>query len=166
MWNLSTGTIKGLLGKDAPYGSLAELLENGVIEIYSGSRPANADTTEVGSGTLLCTLTLNGDTFVAGAPENGINMGTFDGNTLKRAIDAVEDPDLEIWKGTGVADGTAGWCRWYANAKATGASSTAVRMDGSIATSGGDLNMLNGTTVVTGIDSEVSDVSFDMTSTN
>ena len=37
--------------------------------------------------------------------------------------------------------GTAGWFRFYANDLTTGASSTAARFDGSVSTSGAQLNM-------------------------
>ena len=161
MWKLSTGMVKGLLGKTAPFGSVAELLANGTLDIFSGSRPSGgADETE--GATLLASITLNGDAFVAGVATNGINVGEFDGLTMKRAIDAATSV-TEVWKGAGIADGTATWCRWYANDKTTGASTTAVRMDGVIATSGGDLNLVNGTSIVTGVNTEISDVSVTMT---
>lgn len=159
-WNLSTGMIKALLVKTGTYGSVAELLEDSVIEIFIGTRPVNADTTE-GSSAIL-RLTLNGAAFVAGVATNGINLGELDGTTLKRAIDSVTS-NTEIWRGAGISDGTAGWARWYANAMVTGASTTAIRMDGTVATSGGDVTMVNGVTIVTGVDSDVSDVSVTMT---
>jgi len=157
-WNISTGFKKGLLGKTAPYGSFAELLADGVIRIYSGSRPASADATE--TGTLLLTITKDGGAFTGGSATNGLNMGEFDGTTLKRSLDGGSP---ETWKGTGLADGTSGWCRFYANDYTTGASTTAVRCDGIVSVSGGELNMSNGTTITTGVDSEVTDVSFTAT---
>jgi len=157
-WNLSSGMQKGLLQKSGTYGSMAELLTNSTIDIFAGTRPAGgADETE--GGIPILSITLNGDAFVGGVATNGINLGVMDGTTLKRAIDAVNDPALEVWKGAGLSDNTAGWARWYSNDKTTGASTTAVRMDGVVATSGGDLNMVNGTSIVTDVYSEVSDVS-------
>lgn len=153
-WNLSTAITKGLLGPDAPKGSLTDLLITGVIEIYSGARPANSDAVE--TGTLLLTITLDG--LAATTPmtvTNGINLGAFVALVLKQATG-------ETWKGTGVADGTAGWARWYAAPFTKGASTTAVRMDGTVSVSGADVNMANGTTVTIGVDSEVTDVSFNM----
>lgn len=162
-WNLSTGLKKALLQKSGTYGSVAELLTNSTIDIFSGTRPVGgADATEGVSPIL--SITLNGDAFVGGVATNGLNVGVMDGTTLKRAIDAVLDPAIEVWKGTGLSDATAGWARWYANDKTTGASTTAIRMDGVVATSGGDINMVNGTSIVTGVDSEVSDVSITITS--
>lgn len=50
---LSTG-IRNYLNK---YGSIANALRNGKIEIYSGAQPATADA--AATGTLLCTITAN-----------------------------------------------------------------------------------------------------------
>jgi len=141
-------------------GSLREVFKNSVIRVFTGSRPADADTTE--SGTQLLELSLNGDSFTAGDPTNGLNFGTFSGTTLKRATDP-ETSATEVWKDDGMADGTAGWARWYDNSLTTGASTTAIRMDGVVATSGGDLNLSNGTTITSGVASQVTDVNFTVT---
>lgn len=95
---------------------MAELLANGVIDIFVGVRPlGGADETEGASPIL--TLTLNGDAFVPGVATNGLNLGEFIDTTLKRAIDGATS-NTEIWKGIGLAPGgTAGWARWYANDK-------------------------------------------------
>lgn len=159
MWNLSTGLKKGLLGADSPNGSLAELFAYGIIDVYDGLRPDDADSTE--RGTHLLRITLNGDAFVAGVDTNGLNMGEFDGVILKRAIDIITSA-IEVWRGKGLADGTAGWARFRTNSAVTGASITEIRMDGMVAPSGAELNMVNGVGVVTDIYSEVSDVSFTM----
>lgn len=139
--------------------SVRELFQNSTIDIYDGSRPATADLTE--SGNKLLPITLNGGAFVAGEDTNGLNLGDFSGNTLKRATDPETDA-TEVWKGDGIAAGTAGYARWYNNAKVAGASSSAIRMDGVVAVSGADLNMVNGTTIAIGVASEVSDVSMTM----
>ncbi len=153
-WNLSTGLIKGMLGPDSPNGSLTDLLVNSVIRIYTGSRPADADATE--SGTLLLEITLDGLTSTTPMTgTNGINLGEFIDNTLKQAAG-------ETWKGEAVATGTAAWGRWYAAAYTLGASTAAVRADGVVSTSGAEINMSNGTSVVSGVDSEVTDVSFSL----
>ena len=146
-------------------GSIREILKNGTIDLRSGVRPSTgADITE--AGTELLNITLNGDTFVAGEPTNGLNLGVFSGLDFKRAVDPITAV-TEDWKGTGLAaasTGTsAGHARWYANDKITGASTDAVRMDGVVATSGGDINMVNGVTIVDGIDSAVSDVTVNVT---
>jgi len=140
-------------------GSLAELMRNGVIEIYSGTRPSSAN--DVATGSLLCVITRDGGTFVADASANGLNLGDMDGDDLKRAIDE-STTITELWRGIGIYAASAGWARWYDNSFDKSGLSTAVRMDGLVATSGGDLNMTNGTTIAVDIYSEVSDVSHSM----
>ena len=133
-------------------GSYASVLRNGIIDIYSGGQPTSADDAE--TGTLLCSITLNSATFTPGSPENGINLGQVDNATIHKAI----DPDTgnpEVWSGIGTAAcGTgginAGWFRFYANDKATGSSTDAIRIDGAISTSGAQLNM-SSTLIVEGV---------------
>lgn len=137
-------------------GSVADVLRNGILVLYTGIRPASADDAE--TGTKLCEITLDAGAFVAGQSENGVNIGEFSGNTLKRAINP-ETGITEIWRGLGLANGTAGWARWYDNDYVTGASTSAVRMDGTVATSGGDVNMSNGTGIVVDVHAEVTNVS-------
>ncbi len=146
-------------------GSVMEVLKNGTIDLRSGIRPASgADIVE--AGTELLNITLNGNAFVAGEATNGLNLGVFSGLELKRAVDPITGV-TEVWKGAGLAaasTGTAaGHARWYGNAKVTGASTSAIRMDGVVSTSGGDINMVNGTTIVESIDSIVSDVTITLT---
>lgn len=101
----------------------AETFKNGVLAIYSGTQPASADDAE--TGTLLCLITKDGGTFVPGQPGNGLNFGTPAGGRIDKAT-------TEEWKGTVLADGTAGWFRFYDNSYTTGASTTAKRFDGTI----------------------------------
>ena len=140
-------------------GSVQEILKNGVIDLYTGTRPTNADATE--SGTKLLSITKDGGPFTPGEATNGLNLGEFVGDTLKRDIDP-ETGLTEVWRGVGLVDGTAGYARWYDNDRTTGASTSAIRMDGVVAVSGADLNMVNGTSIATGVNSEVSDVSHTM----
>jgi hypothetical protein len=125
---LSTGLRDGLLGTDDFKG----LFTDGVIRIYSGTQPTSADDAE--SGTLLCTITVGSGAFTAGAATNGLEFGTPGSGTIAKSTS-------ETWSGVAVATGTAGWFRFYANAMTTGSSTTAVRFDGSVSTSGAQLNM-------------------------
>lgn len=138
-------------------GSLAEVFKNSTMDIRSGARPSTADLTE--SGTKLCTLSRGAGAFSAGSSANGLNIGEFSSTTIKRAIDPTTGVS-EVWRGQNDATGTAGHVRWYANDRTTGASSSAVRMDGTVNTSGADVNLSTGTSLVVDIYSEVSDVSF------
>ena len=113
---------------------MAGALSTGVIEIYTGAQPATADG-PVG-GTLLGTVTLNGDPFTPGSATNGLTFAT--------AADGAVAKSATTWRFNGLATGSAGWFRFKGNAvDAGGSSTTAVRLDGSIAASGGDLTIGN-----------------------
>lgn len=120
-------------------GAFRDIFKQGVLEIYSGSQPATADAAE--TGTKLLRITVSSGAFVAGAQANGIQFGA--------PVAGVIAKNTDVWSGVGLADGTAGWWRLYDNAYTTGLSTSAIRMDGNCATSGGDLNMAS-LTVTTG----------------
>lgn len=127
--------------RNATIGStgMAGALTTGVIEIYSGAQPATAN--DPVSGVLLGTVTTNGAAFTPGSPTNGLLFGTVANGTIGKSTDQ--------WQFTGVANGTAGWFRFKGNASDAGSSSTThVRLDGSIATSGGDMQIGNLTVTV------------------
>ncbi|MBO7670859.1 MAG: hypothetical protein J6S60_09755 [Oscillospiraceae bacterium] len=107
--------------------TFAEDFQNGVLAIYSGTQPASADDSETGE--LLCLITKDGGGFTAGSPDNGLNF------TRTEQAGTVSKAEGEEWMGTAVANGTAGWFRFYDNNYTTGASETAKRFDGSIGTS-------------------------------
>lgn len=126
---LSTGLRNALAGTTG----FAAAFANGVIEIRTGNQPATAD--EAVTGTLLGTVTLNSGAFTPGSPTNGLTFAAAAGGAVSKS---------GVWSFNGAADGTAGWFRLKANAVDAGAlSTTHVRMDGSIATSGADLNLSN-----------------------
>lgn len=138
-------------------GSFMGILRNGRLDLYSGALPADADAAE--TGVKLASITMNGGTFVADASANGINIGVLSSNTMKRAVDP-NTGTTEVWTGDGLADGTAGYGRWYANDVTTGASTSAIRMDGTVTTStGGDIVMTNGRDIMIGAPATVTDVS-------
>lgn len=137
MLRISSGLQAKLLGGSGA-GSLQTLLSGGVLRVYAGTQPADADTTE-GSAVLLGEVSLNGGTFIPGAGGASTNGLTFD----DPASGDLNKAAAEVWQGSGVADGSAGWFRFYDSNRTTGASTTAVRLDGVIATSGGELTMTN-----------------------
>lgn len=142
-------------------GSFAQVFRNCTADGYSGVRPASgADAAE--TGTKLVTYTRGGGPFVAGASANGMNFGEFSGTTLQRAIDPSTGVS-EVIRGTGLANGTLGYVRLYDNSKTTGASTSAIRMDGVAATSGGDVNIAGGLTITSGVASEITGVNFTVT---
>lgn len=115
-------------------GSMKDALSGKVIKLYSGAVPATANDAITGGNTLLCTISTGGDgtplEFEA-TPVNGI---------------LVKDTSDE-WVGTVLASGTATFYRFSAAADADGASTTNVRVQGSVAIVGGDLNLSNPTLV-------------------
>ena len=126
----STGLRTALVGTG---GGLSTIFANGIIEIYSGAQPANADAAV--TGTLLGRVTLASGAFTPGTATNGL--------TWAAAANGVASK-TGVWSFNGIADGTAGWFRFKGNGADAGALSTTLpRMDGSIASSGGDLQIAN-----------------------
>ncbi len=124
---LSTGLRNKMLDGGAT-GGVKGSLALGFINIYSGPQPLTAD---VGAtGTLLGTVSVNGT-------GTGLTFDPSSGGTLSKAV-------AENWKFNGVAAGTAGWFRFYpAGGNPAALSTTEARIDGSIASSGADVNLTN-----------------------
>lgn len=141
-FSYSTGFVHKIFNNTANGGlGFAEIFKDGVIEVYSGTRPVNADAAV--SGTLLGTVTVNGGAFVAGQSTNGLEWGT----AADRAIDKAS---AETWQFTAGASGTATWFRIKGNATDAGSSSTSLpRIDGTISAFGGDAT-LSDTNIVSG----------------
>ena len=134
---LSTGLRNAMLGAVGFKGALL----NGVIYVYTGAQPLLADNAV--SGTLLGKITVDAGAFSFGTSTNGLN---FDAP----ALGVITKAAAEDWKFNGIADGTAGWFRFMGNVSdALGSSTTLARMDGSVGTSGADLNLSN-IAIVTG----------------
>ena len=113
--------------------SIKDIFNGGILKIYTGVQPSSAD--DAPTGTLLVTITVNGTS-------QGITFDDAVGGVIKKN-------SSEIWSGTAVATGTAGWFRLQANDDPESLSSVAERIDGAIATSGAELNMSN-TTIESG----------------
>ena len=128
---LSTGLRNNLLG-DGTGNSFKALFLNGVLEIYSGNQPSDPDAIE--SGTKLVRITVDGGAFTPGAATNGLEFDAATAGAISKAA-------AEAWQGAGLAVGTAGWYRFYTNAYTTGASTTAIRFDGNVATAGSQLDL-------------------------
>ena len=126
---LSTALRNNLAGTTG----FAATFANGVIDIYSGTQPASADAAI--TGTLLGRVTLNSGAFTAGTATNGLTFAAASGGAVSKS---------GVWSFNGVAAGTAGWFRLKGNALDNdGVSTTLPRVDGSIATSGADMNLSN-----------------------
>ncbi len=134
-------------------GCFAEVFKNAVLDLYSGSRPSSADLIE--TGTKLARITNGGGAFVAGSPDNGINFGE---SATAGAINLATDPDTgsdQALKGIGLVTGTAQFGRLRANTAVEGASTTEIRMDGRVSTSGAEINMSAGTGIVLDVYADV-----------
>ncbi len=123
-------------------GSLADLLELGFIKIFTGAQPASAD--DVETGTELVKITDNSGAHDTGTGENGIQLA------LDAASGVLTKEAAQTWSGVAAETGTAGWFRFYAKEGVAGASGTAIRFDGSIGTSGADLQMASTSISATG----------------
>lgn len=105
----------------AAVNPLAALLNSGTLLVYTGSQPTDANTAVSGQ-TLLVTLTFQSTAF-AGAAASGA--------AGSRVVTATANA---ITSGTCVATGTAAWFRCLKSDAVT------VVLDGSVGTSGADLN--------------------------
>jgi hypothetical protein len=107
----------------------------GVMYLYSGPQPLSADNPV--AGTLLGIATKDGANFAFGSPTNGLVFDAPVAGVISKAA-------ADAWKFTGIAEGTVGWFRLMGNANdALGTSTTLPRLDGSVGTSGADLNLSN-----------------------
>lgn len=144
---LSTGFVNAV----NQTGSVKATMQDSVIGIFSGTQPANADATE-GAGSLLMLITVDGGAFTGGSATNGLEMGTSTDGVLSKAAG-------ETWKGTGLAAASTGttatWFRWYANAYTTGASTSAVRIDGAIGTTSAYEMQMSNTSIVEDVEAIV-----------
>ena len=132
------GTVVGF----ARGGSMKDIFKDGVLRIYSGTQPSSPDNAI--AGTLLLEITESGGAFAHGAFANGLE---FENDPT---AGEMEKASGETWQGTGLVAGTAGWFRFCANPTDNGAASTVLpRIDGSVGTSGADLNM-SSTTITVG----------------
>ena len=111
-------------------GSFKDALDGAYLKIYSGTPPATADAAIPAGATLLCTVTVD-----AGPTGLTFEASTTTGLLLKAGA--------ESWEGVNVADGTAAWFRMAPPADAGDLSTTAIRVQGSAAQAGADLNLTN-----------------------
>jgi len=112
-------------------GSLKSQLDLGFIKIYAGTVPSDADQS-LGSATLLCTITKNGD---------GVTGLTIAATAAAGAVAKAN----EIWSGTNATSGTATFWRFIKTGDTGALSTTEVRLQGNAATSGSELVMTSTT---------------------
>ena len=125
---LSTGLRNDMLNATG----FTEAFTNGVIYIYSGPQPANADAAV--QGTLLGIITKNGGAFSFGTATNGLNFAAPSAGAVSK--------DSNAWQMTGLVAGVAGWGRLMGNPTDNlGSSTTLPRLDFNVANVGGDLDL-------------------------
>ena len=120
-------TSTGLRNAMLATGSAKAALDGGRINIYAGAAPETADAA-VGGATLLCAITLN-------STETGILFDTAAVNGV------LAKKPSETWSGAIAATGTAAWYRHVAAADDGTLSTTAPRLQGTVALIGADLNI-------------------------
>lgn len=124
---LSTGIRNKMLDGGAS-GGIKGAFNLGFVAILTGAQPVGADS--AATGTTLGIISVDG---------GGTGI-TFDA----AAAGVISKAAAETWRFTGLTEGTAGWFRLYAAGDTiTNSSSSAARIDGSIGTSGADLNLSN-----------------------
>ncbi len=109
------------------------LLQNGILVIYSGPPPDDADATE--TGVKLVEITDSGQPHIAGFVSiNGLKLGCVPENRVIKEAS-------QTWKGRVVDSGRAGYFRFYSNRHETGASKTAKRLQGTVGVARGNLRL-------------------------
>ena len=110
-------------------GSLKSALDGGVILIYSGTEPDSADDAVPDDATLLCVVTAD-DT-------DSLHFGAS-------AVNGLLSKDLsEIWYGDVEESGEASWFRFVTQSDTGAASTSELRIQGSIAVAGADMQITN-----------------------
>lgn len=126
---LSTGLREGMLAVNSFKG----LMDGCKLRIYAGAVPATADAA-IGSATLLCEVSDD-------ATGDGLN---FDSSAPGGVMS--KDPS-QIWRGVNVDDGVGTFYRLEEDSDDGSASTTALRLQGTVAVAGGGIN-LNNTSLV------------------
>lgn len=138
--------IEGILVDDAAgenvtiveYGqSFDALFKHSIIDVYSGSMPSDADQAE--TGTKLLSITKDAGAFTKGYETNAFEFDSIAAGVLSMKAETYQD--------AGIATGVAGYYVHYDNRYVTGASTTAVRMMGTVGTASAQM-ILSSTSIV------------------
>lgn len=126
-FKFSTGLRNGMMGASG----FKALMDNCWVRIYAGTEPATADAA-LGGATLLDELTVSGDGIT------GLTFGTPANATISKASG-------EVWSGTAVATGDATFFRVVKTSDTGAASTTDLRVQGSVGELGADMNLSDAT---------------------
>lgn len=134
---LSTGLCNKMLDGGVS-GGLKGAFNGCFIAIFAGSQPSDADT-GAGTAVQLGKVSVNDD------GSTGLTFASASGGIATKTL-------AETWRFHGLTSGTAGWFRVYqAGDTITADSTTYARLDGSIGTSGSDMNISNTAIVLNAI---------------
>ncbi len=126
---LSTGLRDCLLGTS----DLKEVLNGGVMDIFTGSQPVSADAIETGTKLVRISSTSG--------------SGLSDGLRFGTSSTGIMPLTTPVWSGKVAVAGVAGWFRFYGTGATSGASGstgtngTMLRLDGACGVSGAELNL-------------------------
>jgi hypothetical protein len=123
-FRISSGLRTAMIGTDDIKG----LMNNGWLDIFTGSQPVNADYTETGTKLIRISSTSG--------------VGVADGCQFGTAASGVLPIGTPPWTGRVLVSGVAGWFRFYGSSGTgglAGSSGTAYRFDGNCGVSGADL---------------------------
>jgi cytochrome c556 len=116
----------GLRNKLMDTGSLKTIMAAGLVKIYSGAIPADADAAVTGS--IVCTVS-------QASAGTGVNFDT------SAAAGVISKAPAETWSGVNAATATATYYRHVAASDDGTLSTTQARLQGAVATVGSDLNL-------------------------
>lgn len=123
-------------------GSIRGALNAGYIRIYSGTPPPKGDDAIPAGATLLVEATVD-----------GLGGGlTFEATTTSAGL--LQKSSAEVWKGTVLASGLATWFRFVTSTDGGAASTSALRLQGTVSTAGGDMQ-ISDPNLVSGADQKV-----------
>lgn len=108
----------------------------------SGAVITIVDPPGVGTGSNAYTISVTASTITHTETNNAVGVAQVNGLTFGNVASGVLSKSSATWSGTNAASGTAGCFRLCGEeSDANGTSTTLFRLDGSISTSGGDLNL-------------------------
>jgi len=140
----ATAVAADINAKANPFGIIAEASGADVLLYVPKMRGAEFNSINLYTAATTCTASVNGGSSntLGGTGTSQAGVASANGLNFQKAAAGVLAKETTAWQGQGLVAGTAGWFRYVAGGHSyTGASTTDIRMDGSIATSGGDLSL-------------------------
>ena len=133
--HLFTLTLEG--GAESTSGSLVEGKMYLIVSFETGDDFTNVGASDNETGVVFKATGTTPTTWTNGSKLRA-DVGLEFGNAVAGKIGIPTDA---LWRGKVLTSGIAGWFRFYDAALETGASETAIRYDGRVASSGGELTM-------------------------